>query len=122
MKKIIVLITLALLGCKKETKEPEPTPEPTPAKVLEKQKVTVMVQNGCTTYTVALTLKYGNKDTIVSNKSFFAFFEDSIAADKIVIGTQASATCMTRTISVSVNGGVATNYTTMINPITHTLQ
>lgn len=120
MKKAIALVLVAsLFSCKKNKNTPEP--DPLPIKTLYKQKVNILFQNGCTTYSVDMKLSYAGKDTIVNSKSFFSFFEDSIKAEKIIIEPRGTS-CMTRTITINVNNNPAITYTSMISAITHTLQ
>lgn len=120
MKKVIAFVfVLALFACKKNENTPELDSVPT--KTLYKQKVNILFQNGCTTYTVDMKLSYAGKDTIVNSKSFFSFFEDSIKSEKIIIEPRGTS-CLTRTITINVNNGPATTYTSMVSPITHTLQ
>lgn len=119
MKKTIVVLALLAFACNKESKTPEPAP--LPVKVLKKQKVGVMYQNGCPNYTVTLKLNYAGKDTLLNNKTFWAFFEDSITAETIKI-EPGGVTCMTYSVSVWVNDVASKTYTVIFPPITHTLQ
>ena len=68
-----------------------------------------------------MKLTYAGRDTIVNNKSAFAFFEDSIKSETIKIQVGGTSR-MTYSVRVSVNDGPAKTYTVVYPAITHTLQ
>ena len=119
MKKTIVVLALLAFACNKESKTPEPAP--LLVKVLKKQKVSVMYQNGCSNSMVTLKLTYAGKDTLLNNKTFWALFEDSITAETIKI-EPGGITCMTYSVNVRINEVAVKTYTSIYTSVTHTLQ
>ena len=119
MKKVIVLLAMLTFGCKKDNKEPEPTPEP--VKVLQKQKVGVLLQNSCPQYEVSMKLSYSGKDTVINQKSFFVWFEDSIKSETIKV-EPISINCGTNKLELYLSGQIVSTYTNVTFPVTHTLQ